>query len=235
MIRSTIPPTPPQNASPQISLLIIIPQLLLIPLSLLLLPARRPIAQIIVRASDAISLRAVHVRFRAAGLRLLVVGRARGAVVGPFVCACGVVFGGRGAPVGVVVVLRGSGSSGAGVVGVGRLRLLLGLWSAFLALGVGFFRPYLEQLVIVRYDVFEIRIVSCAYLLPLLVLAVLRWLRRLLTGSLLLLLFFPLLCSFLLGTCRYLHLRVHHLYLCQVRVHEVAQQYLRVQRSFRVC
>lgn len=125
---------------PQISLLIIIPQLLLVTFALrLLLPVVRAVAQIIVRAGNAVAFPSpagsVHVGF-ASLLLLLLLGRivagARGAEVGPFACA-------------VVLLIAGAG------VGALFLRLLLLLLLPlllFLAFGVGgggfFVRLYLE-------------------------------------------------------------------------------------------
>lgn len=50
------------------------------------------------------------------------------------------------------MILRWPGCAGTRVVGVGRVRLLL-LGAFFLAFGVGLFRSYLEQLVVVSYEV----------------------------------------------------------------------------------
>ena len=55
------------------------------------------------------------------------------------------------------MILRWPGSAGTRVVGVGRVRLLL-LGAFFLAFGIGFFRSYLEQLVIVSYGVAKSRV-----------------------------------------------------------------------------
>lgn len=50
------------------------------------------------------------------------------------------------------MILRWPGGTGSRVVGVGRVRLLL-LSAFFLAFGIGLFRPYLEQLVVVSYGI----------------------------------------------------------------------------------
>lgn len=129
---------------PQISLLIIIPQLLLVTFALRLLPAVvRAVAQIIVRAGNAVAFPSpagsVHVGFASLLLLLLLLGRvvagARGAEIGPFACAVGLLLAGAG--VGALFL---------------RLRLLLlllmPLLLLFLAFGVGgggfFVRLYLE-------------------------------------------------------------------------------------------
>lgn len=125
---------------PQISLLIIIPQLLLVTFALRLLPVVRAVAQIIVRAGNAVALPSpagsVHAGF-ASLLLLLLLGRvvtgARGAEIGPFACP-------------VVLLFAGAG------IGALFLRLLLLLLLLplllFLAFGVGgggfFVRLYLE-------------------------------------------------------------------------------------------
>ena len=65
------------------------------------------------------------------------------------------------------MILRGPGSAGAGVVGVGRVRWLLlsAAGALFLAFSIGFFGSYLEQLMVVSFEVTKIQ--SSVMCLPL--------------------------------------------------------------------
>jgi len=65
------------------------------------------------------------------------------------------------------VILRGPGSAGTCVVGVGRVRWLLlsAAGAFFLAFGIGFFGSYLEQLVVISFEVSRLQ--SSVICLPL--------------------------------------------------------------------